>query len=95
VEIHPDTGKSLNIPDGDWVWIETKEDRVKMRAKYFNGIAEDVVCAQHAWWFPEKDALEYGWKESNVNHLSGDMEYDPDTGSESLKSVLCKIYPIN
>jgi anaerobic selenocysteine-containing dehydrogenase len=67
VEIHPDTGKSLNIPDGDWVWIETKEDRVKMRAKYFNGIAEDVVCAQHAWWFPEKDAPEYGWKESNVN----------------------------
>lgn len=95
VEIHPDTGKSLNVLDGDWVWIETKENRVKMRAKYFNGIAEDVVCAQHAWWFPEKDAPEYGWKESNVNLLFGDMEYDPDTGSESLKSVLCKIYPIN
>jgi len=94
VEIHPDTAASLKIGDGDWVWIETPDGRVRMRAKLFDGIAPDVVSAQHAWWFPEEDAPEYGWKKSSVNLLFGDAEYDPDTGSESLRSALCKIYPV-
>ncbi len=90
VEIHPDTAASLGLKEGDWVWIETPVDRVKMRARLTDGIAPDVVSAQHAWWFPEKDPPEYGWKESSVNLLFGDTEYDPDTGSESLRSSLCK-----
>ncbi len=93
VEIHPETAQSLGVTDGDWVWIETKEARVRMRAKYFDGIARDVVSAQHAWWFPEEDPPEYGWKRSSANLLFSEMEYDPDSGSESLKCALCKIYP--
>lgn len=92
VEIHPDTAADLNVRDGDWVWIETTEGRVRMRAKYFDGLAPNVVAAQFGWWFPEKEPPEYGWKESSVNLLYGDAEYDPDTGSESLHSVLCKVY---
>jgi anaerobic selenocysteine-containing dehydrogenase len=94
VEIHPDTAASLNIHQGDWVWIETPENRVQMRAKIFDGIARDVVSAQHAWWFPEADPPEYGWKKSSVNLLFGNMGYDPDTGSESLRSALCRVYPV-
>jgi anaerobic selenocysteine-containing dehydrogenase len=93
VEIHPDTAASLQINDGDWIWIETREGRIQMKAKLFDGIAKDVVSAQHAWWFPEEDPPEYGWKKSSVNLLFGDTEYDPDTGSESLRSGLCRIYP--
>lgn len=62
VEINPVTAKSLGISDGDRVWIETPEARVIMRAKLFGGIAQDVVSAQHAWWSPEEDPPEYGWK---------------------------------
>ncbi len=94
VEIHPETAASLGINDGDWVWIETPEGRVRMRVKLFDGIAPDVIMAQHGWWFPEEDPPEYGWKKSNVNLLFGDTDYDPDTGSESLRSALCKIYPV-
>ena len=93
VEIHPDTAASLQIKDGDWTWIETREGRIQMKAKLFGGIAKDVVSAQHAWWFPEEDPPEYGWKKSSVNLLFGDTEYDPDTGSESLRSALCRISP--
>jgi len=93
VEIHPDTAASLQINDGDWVWIETREGRIQMKAKLFDGIAKDVVSAQHAWWFPEEDPPDYGWKKSSVNLLFGDTEYDPDTGSESLRSALCRISP--
>jgi len=94
VEIHPLTAASLGVGDGDWVYIETPHGRVKMRAKLFDGIARDVVSAQHAWWFPEGEPPEYGWKKSSANLLFGDMTYDPETGSESLRSALCKIYPV-
>jgi anaerobic selenocysteine-containing dehydrogenase len=92
VEIHPHTAEGLGIKDGDWVWVETPENRVVMRARLFDGMAPDVVSAQHAWWFPEDGPPEYGWKRSSVNLLFGDTAYDPDTGSESLRSVLCKVY---
>ncbi len=95
VEIHPDTAASLGIDNNDWVWIETPVGRVRMRAQFFDGIAQDVVSAQHAWWFPEESPPEYGWKKSSVNLLFGDMDYDPDTGSESLRSALCRVYPVN
>lgn len=96
VEIHPSTAGSLGIKDGNWVWIESPENaRVQLRAKLFDGISPDVVSAQHAWWFPEEGPPEYGWKKSNINLLLGDKAgYDPETGSECLRSSLCKIYPV-
>jgi anaerobic selenocysteine-containing dehydrogenase len=92
VEIHPHTAAAQGISEGDWVWIESPVGRAKMRARLFDGIAPDVVDAQHAWWFPEEDPPEYGWKRSNVNLLYGDTEFDPENGSEPLKCYLCKIY---
>jgi anaerobic selenocysteine-containing dehydrogenase len=94
VEIHPDTASSLGIGEGDWVWIESPLSRVKMKAKLFEGIAPDVVNAQHGWWFPEETPPEYGWKRSNVNLLYGDNNFDPENGSEPLKSYLCKVYKV-
>jgi anaerobic selenocysteine-containing dehydrogenase len=92
VEIHPDTASSLGINEGDWVWIETPVARVKMKAKLFEGIRPDVVNGQHAWWFPEESPPEYGWKKSNVNLLYDHIHFDPENGSEPLKSYLCKVY---
>jgi len=91
VEIHPDTASSLGICDGDWVWVESPVARVKMRAKLFEGVMPDVVNAQHAWWFPEEPPPDYGWKRSNVNLLYGDTHFDPENGSEPLKSYLCRV----
>lgn len=92
VQIHPNTALHLGIKENDWVWIETPENRITMRATLFDGLAEDTVCTQYAWWFPEEDPPEYGWKKSSINLLFGKMAYDPETGSESLKCSLCRIY---
>ncbi|HWI54620.1 MAG TPA: molybdopterin-dependent oxidoreductase, partial [Desulfobacteria bacterium] len=91
MEIHPDTASEIGINTGDWVWIETMEGRIKMRAKLFDGIAPGVISAQHGWWFPEEAAPDYGWKKSNVNLLFGEKDYDFETGSESF-NVPCRVY---
>ena len=94
VQIHPSTAKTLGIEDGDWVWIESPRGRIKQKAQLTEGIHSTVVHAQHGWWFPEKGPPEYGFKESNVNILTGGMPCDPHTGSESFRSFLClcKVY---
>ncbi len=91
VEIHPETAASLSIDEGDWVWVESPLTKVKMRAKLFDGISPDVVNAQHAWWFPEEEPPEHGWKRSNVNLLYGDYHFDPENGAEPIKCYLCKV----
>ncbi|MDF1552278.1 MAG: molybdopterin-dependent oxidoreductase [Deferrisomatales bacterium] len=93
LEIHPETATGLGIQDGEWVWVETREGRITMKASFFDGIAPDVVGAEHAWWFPEDAPPDYGWKRSSLNLLFGDAAYDPDTGSESLRSALCRVRP--
>ena len=94
LEIHHDTARNLGITDGDWVWIETpRGGKIKMKARVTDGIHPDVVNAPHGWWFPEKNPPDYSFMESNVNLLTGDLPYDPYTGSESWRSFLCKVYP--
>lgn len=91
VEIHPDTAASLGIDEGAWVWVESPHGRAKMRARLFDGLARDVVNAQHGWWFPEESPPEHGWKRSNINLLFGTEGFDPETGTEPLKCYLCRI----
>ncbi len=92
VEIHPDAAASLGISRGDWVCIESPHGKARLRAKLFDGIAPDVVNAEHAWWYPEAPPPDYRWKESCANLLYGDDHFDPDTGAEPLKCYLCKVY---
>jgi anaerobic selenocysteine-containing dehydrogenase len=97
LQIHPETAASLDIKDGDWVWIETLRGRVRQRAKLFDGILPNVVHAEHGWWLPELPGEEpclHGVWEMNINVCMND---DPDvcdeiTGSWPLKTALCKVY---
>ena len=82
---------AMNISEGDWVWVECPIARVKMKASLFDGIAPDVVNAQHAWWFPEEDPPDYGWKRSNINLLFDNKHFDPECGAEPLKCSLCRV----
>ncbi len=92
VEINPATASALGIGEGDWVWIENLRGRIKQKARLTEGIHPGVVHAEYGWWFPEASPPEHGFKESNVNMLTGGMPCDPHTGSESWRSFLCKVY---
>ncbi len=92
VEIHPEAAAALGISRGDWVCVESPYGKARLRAKLYDGIASDVVNAEHAWWYPEAPPPDYRWKRSCVNLLFGDEHFDPDTGAEPLKCYLCKVY---
>lgn len=92
VEMHPETARGLSIEEGDWVWIESPRGRIRQRAKLTSGIDPSVVSIQHAWWFPEREPPEYGWKESSASLLLDPNPADPLWGSEPWKGFLCKVY---
>jgi len=97
LQIHPETAMKLAINDGDWVWIETLRGRIRQKAKLFDGLAPNVVHAEHGWWYPELPGEEpwlHGVWESNVNVVLND---EPDvcnemTGGWPLKTALCRVY---
>jgi anaerobic selenocysteine-containing dehydrogenase len=51
VEIHPVAAARLSVSDGDWVRLETPYGGARLKATLFDGIAPDVVNAEHAWWY--------------------------------------------
>jgi len=97
VQIHPDTAISLNIENGEWVWIETPVGRIRQCCMYFDGIKPNVIHAEGQWWYPELPGEEpflYGIWLSNVNVILND---DPEscneiTGGWPLRHTLCKVY---
>jgi anaerobic selenocysteine-containing dehydrogenase len=91
VEIHPEAAARLGISNGDWVRLESPHGAARLRARLFDGIATDVVNAEHAWWYPEAPPPEYGWKETCVNLLYSREHFDPDTGAEPLKCYVCRV----
>ena len=44
LEIHPETARELEILNGDWVWVESAKNRVKVKACYYPGLRKDVVA---------------------------------------------------
>ncbi len=92
VEIHPETAGRLSIREGDWVWIESPRGRIRQRARLSPGIDPRVVSVQHAWWFPEREPPEYGWKESSASLLLDPRPADALWGSEPWKGFLCRVY---
>ncbi|MFH0728061.1 MAG: molybdopterin-dependent oxidoreductase [Pseudomonadota bacterium] len=96
IQIHPDTADSLNIKEGDWVWVETPQmagERVRFKATLTFDIDPRVVHAAFGWWFPEKPAPEHGRFESNINVILSDgPPMEPVIGSVAVRGTLCKIY---
>ena len=93
VEINPADAKKLGVEQGDWVWIESKDGKVREVVDLYNGIKPGVINAEHAWWFPEnKVSPTHGWELCNINVLVDRMAQDPWTGSSQLRAYPVKLY---
>ena len=97
VEINPATAARLGIGEGDWVWIENQNGRVKQVAHLTEGIDERVVHAHHGWWFPEQDGEEpnlFGFRQSNINMIMPHKVIGKLGFGNTFKCQICNIYKV-
>lgn len=95
-EIHPDIAAMHGITDGDWIYVSSPRGKIKMKASVTKDIRKEVINIDHGWWFPEKEAPDFGVWESNANVLTSNAPpYDPAFGTYQLRCLLCNIEKIN
>lgn len=93
VELNPETAKKAGLKEGEWVYIETSEGRIKQKLVLNRDLDPRVVYAAFGWWFPEEPENLFQFKKSNINVLTeDDPPYDPQIGSMELRGVPCKVY---
>lgn len=94
MEINPEDAAELGIEQGDWVWIENDQGKIRQTADLYYGIGRGVVNLEHQWWFPELDQANKGFDLCGCNCLvtTGKGFQDPVTGSSYLRSYPVKLY---
>lgn len=89
-EINSRTADTLGIKDGDMVWVESPFDRIKVRARVFEGIHPGIVSIAHGQGH-------YGcgrWEDGigvNPNEIIG-VDYDRISGQASFYNTRVKVY---
>ena len=90
VEMNSKTASNLRIKDGDMVWVESKFDKIKGRARVFEGIHPDVVAISdgQGHYYCGKWADGMG---VNPNDIIG-VDYDEISGQSSFFNTRVRIY---
>lgn len=91
LDMHPAAAKAAGLDEGQRVSVATPYAAQEFFLHLDDRLPEDVVHAEHAWWFPEREGPDYGCFESNANMLFPHEHFDPHTGAECLKCYLCKV----
>jgi anaerobic selenocysteine-containing dehydrogenase len=94
VEINPEDAVELGIKQGDWVWIENDNGKIRQCADVYAGIQKGVINCEHQWWFPELNQADKGFSLCGVNCLvtTGPEYQDRICGSSYLRAYPVKIY---
>ena len=59
-EIHPDVARQHGISNGDWIYVHSPREKIKMKALVTADIQKNVVNIEHGWWFPERKGPDFG-----------------------------------
>ena len=92
VEIHPDDAKEYGIEQGDWVWIENENGKIRQVADIYAGIEPGVINCEHQWWYPELNQRGHGFELSGVNCLVYRDVRDRHSATTYLRAYPVKIY---
>ena len=85
IEMNPADAERLGLEQGDWVWIENENGKIREVVDLYYGIAPGVVNLEHTWWYPEIEDVGHGWEHSACNQLVYKDYNDPFCGSNSLR----------
>lgn len=98
-EMDAATAAQLGLQEGERIWIETPEGRIR----HVLGLVEmlpGIVSIEYGWWYPEQSPEEPslgGVWESNANLLTsaGVDKCDPILGQWSYRTLCGKAYPVS
>jgi anaerobic selenocysteine-containing dehydrogenase len=81
LDIHPQTARARGIGEGDWLEVRSPAGRCRLKARFDEALAPDVVCAS------------YGWSDdgSNAVFLTDNVHCDPVSGSPRQRGVPCEV----
>jgi anaerobic selenocysteine-containing dehydrogenase len=98
VDIHPETAKKYGIYDGEWVYIENDQGKVRRKARLTLTVHPKMINTEHGWWMPEEDGREpnlYGVWKYQINQLvPGPQDSTAGFGGGRYKSTLVKLSKI-
>jgi anaerobic selenocysteine-containing dehydrogenase len=83
-EIHPTTAGEYGVGNGDWMFVETRKGKIKVRAATTDDIMPGLINVLHGW----SDDL-------NENVLTQLEPRDPVTGYPELRALACRISRVN
>ena len=93
VQMNPETARAAGLADGDEVFIETCQGKIRQRLALEPTLDPRVVNASFGWWFPEDPSGDYGRTRSNINMLTYDAgPHDPAAGCMQIRGVPCRVY---
>ena len=92
LEMNPVDAERIGVTQGDWVWIETDQHKIREVVDLYYGIEPGVVNAEHQWWYPELKQPDHGFMLSGVNCLIDRHAQDRICGSSNLRAYGVKVY---
>jgi anaerobic selenocysteine-containing dehydrogenase len=96
VEIHPSTAQAKGIADGEWICLETKTGRVRLKAKFNDSLHANVVATIYGWWQACQELKLAGHDPfsptgANANLLIDNSDVDPISASVAHRAQRCRI----
>lgn len=79
VDLSPEDGKTLDIQDGDWVYITTAHGQVRIKAHLSGDLPKGMVSLYH------------GYREADANSLLSYDHRDPYSGFPSYRCIRCRV----
>ena len=93
IEVHPETADGLGIKEGEWVWIETHQNRNRFRRKvvFTPQLHPKVIWGNSHFHQPaEREMVKRLEPNINLSHtLDGPL--DPIDGASQIRGVPCRI----
>jgi anaerobic selenocysteine-containing dehydrogenase len=100
LEIHPQTAGAQRIADGEWISLETKSGKVRLKAKFNDALHPRTVATVYGWWQGCRELKVNGHDPfseigANANLLVPNADVDPISASVAHRGQRCRITKIN
>ncbi len=96
--IHPGTAEKLGIKDLDWVYVESRTGKIKLKARLIKGIREDCVAIFHGFGHWSKELHNAYGRGANDGDLIPDQTVDEilarkdPTAGACMEDICVKVY---